>query len=158
MPKHDKVKINWANGHTRGKSSSSTFVLIAFISFGLFNIFHNPSYSLCLSSSLNEEHAVPQHYPCLAFSNVFSYILLLFPSPFLFFFPLFSLSLSLPCFCFVLIVNLHEKLGKGLSSPIGGPREELEQPKFSQALFFSPSPSFRSLWLSCARLFGKKAT
>ncbi len=37
----------------------------------------------------------------------------------------------------MLIVDLGEKFGKGLSSPIGGPREELEGPKFSQAHFFS---------------------
>jgi hypothetical protein len=40
----------------------------------------------------------------------------------------------------VLIVDLHEKFGKGLSSPIRGPREELERLKFSQAhSFFSLS-------------------
>jgi hypothetical protein len=39
MPWHDKVKINWANGQTGGKTRSSTFVLAAFISFGLLNIF-----------------------------------------------------------------------------------------------------------------------
>jgi hypothetical protein len=39
MPWHDKVKINRANGQTGGKNRSSTFVLTAFISFGLFNIF-----------------------------------------------------------------------------------------------------------------------
>ncbi len=52
------------------------------------------------------------------------------------------LSLSLPCFFFVLIVDLGEKFGKGLSSPIGGPREELEGPKFSQAHFFFPLSLF----------------
>jgi hypothetical protein len=40
MPWHDKVKINGENGQTEGKNRSSTFVLTAFISFGLFNIFH----------------------------------------------------------------------------------------------------------------------
>jgi len=40
MPRHDKVKINRAIGQTGGKHRSSSFVLIAFISFGLFNIFH----------------------------------------------------------------------------------------------------------------------
>jgi hypothetical protein len=35
MPRHDKVKINGANGQTGGKHRSSTFVLSAFISFGL---------------------------------------------------------------------------------------------------------------------------
>jgi hypothetical protein len=39
MPRHDKVKINRANGQTGGKNRSCTFVLTAFISFGLFNIF-----------------------------------------------------------------------------------------------------------------------
>jgi hypothetical protein len=40
MPRHDKVKIKGANGQTGGKHrSSSAFVLTAFISFGLFNIF-----------------------------------------------------------------------------------------------------------------------
>jgi len=39
MPRHDKVKINRANGQTGGKTRSSTFVLTAFISFGLFNAF-----------------------------------------------------------------------------------------------------------------------
>jgi hypothetical protein len=39
MPRHDKVKIKGANGQTGGKNSSSTSVLTAFISFGLFNIF-----------------------------------------------------------------------------------------------------------------------
>ncbi len=39
MPRHNKVKINWANGQTGGKNRSSTFILIAFIFFGLFNIF-----------------------------------------------------------------------------------------------------------------------
>jgi hypothetical protein len=39
MPRHDKVKINRANGQTGGKNRSSTFVLTAFISSGLFNIF-----------------------------------------------------------------------------------------------------------------------
>jgi hypothetical protein len=39
MPWHDKVKINRANGQTGEKNRSSTFVLTAFISFGLFNIF-----------------------------------------------------------------------------------------------------------------------
>jgi len=41
MPKHDKVKINQANVQTEGKNRSSTFVLTAFISFGLglFNVF-----------------------------------------------------------------------------------------------------------------------
>jgi hypothetical protein len=38
MPRHDKVKINRANGQTEGKNRSSTFVLTAFISFGLFNV------------------------------------------------------------------------------------------------------------------------
>ncbi len=38
MPRHEKVKINRANGQTGGKKRSSTFVLTAFISFGLFNI------------------------------------------------------------------------------------------------------------------------
>jgi hypothetical protein len=40
MPRHDKVKINGANGQTGGKNCSSTFVLTAFVSFGLFNM-HN---------------------------------------------------------------------------------------------------------------------
>jgi hypothetical protein len=40
MPSHDKVKRNGANGQTEGKNRSSTFVLTAFISFGLFDIFH----------------------------------------------------------------------------------------------------------------------
>jgi hypothetical protein len=35
--RHEKVKIN--NGKTGGKKRSSTLVLTAFISFGLFNIF-----------------------------------------------------------------------------------------------------------------------
>jgi hypothetical protein len=39
MPRHDKVKINRANGQTGGKHWSDTFLLTAFISFGLFNIF-----------------------------------------------------------------------------------------------------------------------
>jgi hypothetical protein len=39
MPRHDKVKINGVNGQTGGKNRSTTFVLTAFISFGLFNIF-----------------------------------------------------------------------------------------------------------------------
>jgi hypothetical protein len=39
MPRHDKVKINRANGQTGGKNLSTTFVLTAFISFDLFNIF-----------------------------------------------------------------------------------------------------------------------
>ncbi len=39
MPRHDKLKINGANGQTEGKNRSSTFVLTAFISFGLFKIF-----------------------------------------------------------------------------------------------------------------------
>jgi hypothetical protein len=39
MPWHEKVKINRANGQTGGKYRSSTFVLTAFISFGLFNVF-----------------------------------------------------------------------------------------------------------------------
>jgi hypothetical protein len=39
-PRHDKVKINRANGQTGGKNCSSTFVLTAFISLGLFNVFH----------------------------------------------------------------------------------------------------------------------
>jgi hypothetical protein len=39
MPRHDKVKINGAHGQTGGKNRSSTFVLTAFISFGLFNLF-----------------------------------------------------------------------------------------------------------------------
>ncbi len=41
LPKHDKVKIKGANGQTAGKHRSSTFVLSAFISFGLFNIFRH---------------------------------------------------------------------------------------------------------------------
>jgi hypothetical protein len=40
MPRHDKVKINPANGQTGEKIRSSHFVLTALISFGLFNIFH----------------------------------------------------------------------------------------------------------------------
>ncbi len=94
MPKYDKVKINQANGQTGGKNNNNTFVLTTFISFGSFNIFHNPNYSLCLSPSLNEEHEVPQHYPSFTLSNVSSYILLLFPFPFLSFFPLLSLFVS----------------------------------------------------------------
>jgi hypothetical protein len=43
MPRHDKVKIKQANGQTGGKHRSSTFGLTAFISFGLFNIFHRPT-------------------------------------------------------------------------------------------------------------------
>jgi hypothetical protein len=43
MLRHDKVKINRANGQTGGKQRSSTFLLTAFISFGLFNIFHRPA-------------------------------------------------------------------------------------------------------------------
>jgi hypothetical protein len=43
MPRHDKVKINGANGQTGGKNRSSTFVLTAFIFFGLLNIFHFPN-------------------------------------------------------------------------------------------------------------------
>jgi hypothetical protein len=39
MPRHDKVKTNQANGQIGGRNCSSTFVLIAFISFGMFNIF-----------------------------------------------------------------------------------------------------------------------
>jgi hypothetical protein len=39
MDRHDKVKINRANGQTGGKNRSSTSVLTAFISCGLFNIF-----------------------------------------------------------------------------------------------------------------------
>ncbi len=39
MPRHDKVKINRPNGQTWGNNRSSTFVLTAFISFGLFNTF-----------------------------------------------------------------------------------------------------------------------
>jgi hypothetical protein len=42
MPRHDKVKINGANGQTGGKNTSSTFVLTAIISFGLFNVFRIP--------------------------------------------------------------------------------------------------------------------
>jgi hypothetical protein len=42
MPRHNKVKINRANGQTGGKNCSSTFVLTAFISFGLFNVFSFP--------------------------------------------------------------------------------------------------------------------
>jgi hypothetical protein len=38
MPRHEKVKINRANGQTGGKNRSSTFVLTAFISFGLLNL------------------------------------------------------------------------------------------------------------------------
>ncbi len=38
MPRHDKVKINWANGQIGGKNRGITFVLIVLISFGLFNI------------------------------------------------------------------------------------------------------------------------
>jgi hypothetical protein len=41
MLRHDKVKIKGANGQTAGKHRSSTFVLSAFISFGLFNIFRH---------------------------------------------------------------------------------------------------------------------
>jgi hypothetical protein len=41
MPKHDKVKIKGTNMQTGGKNRSSTFVLTAFISFGLFNIFRH---------------------------------------------------------------------------------------------------------------------
>jgi hypothetical protein len=33
MPRHNKVKINWANGQTGGKNRIRTFILIAFISF-----------------------------------------------------------------------------------------------------------------------------
>jgi hypothetical protein len=40
MPRHDKVKINRANGQTGGKIRSNTFVVTAFISFGMFNVFH----------------------------------------------------------------------------------------------------------------------
>jgi hypothetical protein len=40
MPRHDKVKRKGATGQTAGKNRSSTFVLTAFISFGLFDIFH----------------------------------------------------------------------------------------------------------------------
>jgi hypothetical protein len=43
MPMRDKVKINRANGQTGGKYRRSTFLLTAFISFGLFNIFHRPT-------------------------------------------------------------------------------------------------------------------
>ncbi len=41
MLRHDKVKIKGANGQTAGKHRCSTFVLFAFISFGLFNIFRH---------------------------------------------------------------------------------------------------------------------
>ncbi len=37
--RHDKVKVNRVTGQTRGKHRSGTFVLTAFISFGLFNVF-----------------------------------------------------------------------------------------------------------------------
>jgi hypothetical protein len=49
MPQHDKVKINRANRQTGGKNRSSTFVLTAFISCGLFNIFPDfgPLQCLC---------------------------------------------------------------------------------------------------------------
>jgi hypothetical protein len=39
MPGRQLTKYGWANGQTGGKNRSSTFVLTAFISFGLFNIF-----------------------------------------------------------------------------------------------------------------------
>jgi hypothetical protein len=39
MPRHDKVKINRANGQIGGKNRGITFVLTVLISFGLFNIF-----------------------------------------------------------------------------------------------------------------------
>jgi hypothetical protein len=42
MPRHDKVKLNRANGQTGGKNRSSSSVLTAFISFGLFNAFRKP--------------------------------------------------------------------------------------------------------------------
>jgi hypothetical protein len=42
MPRHNTVKVNGANGQTGGKNRSSIFVLTAFISFGLLNIFHFP--------------------------------------------------------------------------------------------------------------------
>jgi hypothetical protein len=42
MPRHDKVKINGANGQTGGKNRSGTFVLTTFISLRLFNIFQKP--------------------------------------------------------------------------------------------------------------------
>jgi hypothetical protein len=40
MPGCHKVKIKRAIGQTGGKDRSNTFVLTAFISIGLFNIFH----------------------------------------------------------------------------------------------------------------------
>jgi hypothetical protein len=43
MPRHEKVKINRANGQTGGNNRSTTSVLTAFISFGLFNVFRKPS-------------------------------------------------------------------------------------------------------------------
>jgi len=39
MPRHDKLKVNRANGQIGGKNHGITFVLTELISFGLFNIF-----------------------------------------------------------------------------------------------------------------------
>jgi hypothetical protein len=39
MDRHDKVKVNRANAQTGGKNRSTTSVLAAFSSSGLFNIF-----------------------------------------------------------------------------------------------------------------------
>jgi hypothetical protein len=62
MPRHDKVKINRANGQIGGKNRGITFVLTVLISFGLFNIFQ---INLLLddsgdydSSSLREQEAL----------------------------------------------------------------------------------------------------
>ncbi len=38
MPRDDKVKISRANGQIGRENCSSTFVLTAFVSFGLFNV------------------------------------------------------------------------------------------------------------------------
>jgi len=44
MHRHDKVKIKRTNGQTGGEHHSNTFILIAFISFGLFGIFRLCNY------------------------------------------------------------------------------------------------------------------
>ncbi len=44
MHSHDKMKINRTNEQTGGKHRSNTFILIAFISFGLFDIFCSCNY------------------------------------------------------------------------------------------------------------------
>jgi hypothetical protein len=40
MPGYPLRKYGWASGQNGGKNRTSTFVLTAFISFGLFNGFH----------------------------------------------------------------------------------------------------------------------